>query len=55
MDKKQTLQQVDQRYAIIQNYDWIIINIAGVQALIKAFILDDSQVYNLFLLKRQIY
>lgn len=55
MDKKQTLQLVKNGHAIIQKYVQVTVNVAGVQALVKAFILDNSQVYDLFLLKRWMY
>lgn len=36
MDKKWTLQLVDDRHAIIQEYVWVMVNVVGVQALVKA-------------------
>lgn len=55
MNKKQTLQLADDGHAIVQEYVWIKVDIFGVQALMKAFILRNRQVYNLFLSKRWMY
>ena len=52
MDEKWILQLADDRHATVQEYVWVTVNISGVQALVKAFILGNGQVYDLFLSKR---
>lgn len=55
MDEKWTLQLADDGHATIQEYVWVTINISGVQALVKAFVLGDGQVYDFLLSKRWMY
>lgn len=46
---------MDDRHTTVQEYVWIMVNVAKVQALVKAFILGDGQIYDLFLSKRWMY
>ena len=46
MDEKWTLQLADNGHATVQEYIWVTVNVSGVQALVKAFILGDGQVYD---------
>ncbi len=39
----------------VQEYVWVTINISGVRAPVKTFILGDGQVYDLLLSKRKMY
>ncbi len=55
MDKKWTLQLADGEYATVPKYVWVTVNVSGVRALVKAFILGDGQVYDLLLAKRWMY
>ncbi len=55
MDEKWTLQLADDGHATVQEYVWDTVNVAGVRALVKAFILGDGQVYDLLLSKRWMY
>ncbi len=55
MDEKWTLQLADDGHATVQEYVWVTVNVAGVRALVKAFILGDGQVYDLLLSKRWMY
>lgn len=55
MDEKWTLQLADDGHATVQEYVWVTVNVSEIQALVKAFILGDGQVYNLLLSKRWMY
>ena len=55
MDEKWTLQLADNGHATVQEYVWVTINVSGIRALVKAFILGDGQVYDLLLSKRWMY
>ena len=55
MDEKWTLQLADDGNATVQEYIWVTVNISGVRALVKAFILGDDQVYDLLLSKKWMY
>lgn len=55
MDEKWTLPRVDDGHATVQEYVWITVNVITVRAFVKAFILGDGQVYDLFLSKRWMY
>ncbi len=52
IDKKWILQLADDGHATVQEYLWVIVNVSGVRALVKTFILRDGQVYDLLLSKR---
>ena len=52
IDEKWTLQLADDGHATVQEYVWVTVNVSGVRALVKAFILGDGQVYDLLLSKR---
>ena len=45
----------DDGHSTVQEYLWVTVNVSGVQALVKAFILEDGQVYDLLLPKRWMY
>ena len=55
MNEKWTLQLADDGHATVQEYVWVTVNVSGVRALVKAFILGDGQVYDLLLSKRWMY
>lgn len=55
MDEMWTLQLADDGHVIVQDYVWVTVNVSGVRALVKAFILGDGQVYDLLLSKRWMY
>ncbi len=40
---------------MVQEYVWVTVNDSGIRALVKAFILEDGQVYDLLLSKRWMY
>ncbi len=55
MDEKWTFQLADDGHATVQKYIWVTVNVSGVRALVKAFILGDGQVFDLLLSKRWMY
>ncbi len=55
MDEKWTINLADDGHAMVQGYVWVTVNVSGVRAPVKAFILGDGQVYDLLLSERWIY
>ena len=45
----------DDSHSTVQEYVWVTVNVSGVRALVKAFILGDGQVYDLLLAKKWMY
>ena len=52
MDEEWTLQLADDRLAQIKQYVWVPVNVAGVVAVVRAFILGMGDIYDVLLSKR---
>ena len=49
MDKEWTLQLADDQLAKAKQYIWLPINVAGIVAVVRAFILDIEDIYDILL------
>lgn len=52
MDEPWTLQLADDGLASVQQYVWVPVNVAGVEAVVRAFILGAGDIYDILLSKR---
>lgn len=52
MDEEWTLQLADDRLAQVKQYVWVPVNVAGVVAVVRAFILGMGDIYDILLSKR---
>ena len=52
MDEEWTLQLADDRLAKVKQYVWAPINVAGIVATVRAFILGLGDIYDILLSKR---
>ena len=52
MDEEWTLQLADDRLAKVKQYVWVPINVAGIVAVVRAFILGMGDIYDILLSKR---